>query len=293
MIESLTHEQLPIFEEAGLNLKVINEKPKKKIIIKSPLRYPGGKSKVADIILPMIPTFKEYREPFLGGGSIYLGVKQKYPDGKYWINDLYDDLFMFWNIVKKDIDSLIKQIWEWKTKYPDGKELYKFLKSNFTSFNDIEKASAFFIFNRITFSGTSESGGFSQESFEKRFTVSSITRLENLKDLLLKAKVTNIDYQELLRKEGKDVFIFLDPPYFSAKQWNMYGKQGSFNKNFDHERLAKALKKCKHKWLITYDDSDFIRKLYSSFADIKEWGFSYGMRSIKHKVGSEIFISNY
>ena len=53
-------------------------------IIKSPLRYPGGKSRLAKSIVSLIPSFEEYREPFLGGGSIYVYLKQIYPDSKYW-----------------------------------------------------------------------------------------------------------------------------------------------------------------------------------------------------------------
>ena len=58
-------------------------------MIKSPLRYSGGKSRVVKIIAPLIPEFDEYREPFVGGGSVFVYLKQKYPNKKYWINDLY------------------------------------------------------------------------------------------------------------------------------------------------------------------------------------------------------------
>ena len=64
-------------------------------ILKSPLRYPGGKSKAVKNILPLVPYFEEYREPFVGGGSVFLSLLQKYPEKKYWINDLYLDLFSF------------------------------------------------------------------------------------------------------------------------------------------------------------------------------------------------------
>jgi len=51
--------------------------------VKSPLRYPGGKSRALKHILPIIPKFDEFREPFLGGGSVFLALKQKYPNKKY------------------------------------------------------------------------------------------------------------------------------------------------------------------------------------------------------------------
>ena len=58
-------------------------------MIKSPLRYPGGKSKAIDQIAEYIPdSFSEYREPFVGGGSVFIYLKQKFPHFKFWINDL-------------------------------------------------------------------------------------------------------------------------------------------------------------------------------------------------------------
>lgn len=68
-----------------------------KAMIKSPLRYPGGKSKAIDQIAEYIPNnFSEYREPFVGGGSVFIYLKQKFPHIKFWINDLNRELFLFW-----------------------------------------------------------------------------------------------------------------------------------------------------------------------------------------------------
>ena len=76
------------------------------------------------------------------------------------------------------------------------------------------RAIAFFIINRVTFSGTSMSGGYSQESFDKRFTPSSIDRLEKIGPLMQDTKITCLDYSELLREPGENVFVFrtIPPP---------------------------------------------------------------------------------
>jgi DNA adenine methylase len=265
-------------------------------MIKSPLRYPGGKSRAIDLISNLIPDFKEYREPFVGGGSLFIYLKQKFPSRKYWINDLYDPLYKFWRMCQKDIDSVIEKIWEWKHYYDnEGKELHKYLTENINSFNDIEKASAFFVFNRITFSGTSESGGFSEQAFKGRFTTSSIERVKLLKNVLTSTEITNFDYQEVIEVNGNNVFLFLDPPYYSATKSALYGKNGALHKSFDHFRLADVMKKCKHKWLITYDDSPFIRELFS-FAYQNSWDLKYGMRNVtatSNQNGKELFISNF
>ena len=264
-------------------------------MIKSPLRYPGGKSRAVDKIAKLIPDFDEFREPFLGGGSVFVYVKQRYPDKKFWINDLYAELYKFWFMTQSDINALITKVYEWKNDYAIGKELYQFLNQNLEKFNDLERAAAFFIYNRITFSGTTLSGGYSENAFTGRFTESSIKRLNDLAKIINGSTITNYDYEELIKKEGENVFIFLDPPYYSATKSALYGKNGNLHKSFDHKRFAENMKNCKHKWLITFDDSEYIRNLFA-FANITTWNLTYGMRNITEKsnqVGKELFISNY
>ena len=159
----------------------------------------------------------------------------------------------------------------------------------------MRKAAAFFVFNRITFSGTTESGGFSNGAFEKRFTESSIERAKLLSTILPKTKITGFDYQKVVEVKGENVFIFLDPPYYSARKSALYGKNGKVHTGFDHYRFAETMKRTKHKWLITYDDSQFIRDLFS-FAHIVEWNLKYGMRNVTQygdQNGKELFIANY
>lgn len=264
-------------------------------MIKSPLRYPGGKSRAVKIISPIIPEFNEFREPFLGGGSVFVYLKQKYPNKAYWINDLYPNLFHFWKQTQQDIDKLIEQVYTWRSEFENGKELHRYLLENIETFDKLKKASAFFVFNRITFSGTSESGGFSKAAFEKRFTISSIDRVKLLSSILNDTNITNYDYQDVIEKKGENVFIFLDPPYFSATKSALYGKNGDMHKTFDHERFANVLRNTAHKWLITYDDSEYTRDLFS-FANINKWNLTYGMRNVNKngdQNGKELFISNY
>ncbi len=264
-------------------------------MIKSPLRYPGGKNRAIKIIAPLIPEFKEFREPFVGGGSVFFYTKQKYPDKKFWINDLYYKLFQFWNQSKSNLDNVVNQVLTWKEQFTEGKELHRFIIDNFAEFNETEIASAFFVLNRITFSGTSESGGYSNQAFLRRFTPSSIERLKLIDIVLENTRITNLDFQEVIEADGKNVFIFLDPPYYSATKSALYGKNGNMHKGFDHERFAEVMRKTKHNWLITYDNCEYIRDLFS-FTNIFTWELTYGMRNVmdnSEQKEEEIFISNY
>jgi len=264
-------------------------------IVTSPLRYPGGKSKALKKILPLIPNgFSEYREPFLGGGSVFVTLKQQNPELLCRISDLNRDVSSFWITLKEHPETLIKAIKEIKNITKDGRSLHtKLAKAKPKGI--FGRALRFYVLNRITYSGTVDSGGYSSESFHKRFTHSRIESLQSLASILTNVKITNESYEQLLFENGKDVFIFLDPPYWKPRKSPLYGKRGNLNKFFDHKQFAKKIKKCKHKWLITCDDSDLIRRLFSS-PDIYmyPWEMLYnGLNKKKAITGKELFITNY
>jgi len=233
--------------------------------IKSPLRYPGGKSRAIKQILPQIPVnIREYREPFFGGGSVFFAVKQLFGQQikTYWINDLNYDLYCFWQCAQENIELLVAKITEIKQKYDNGRELFQDLTREDLKLTDFD---------------------------------SSIARLTQIAPLLASVKITNQDYEELLFAEGKEVFIFLDPPYYSATKSRLYGVRGNLHTSFDHQRFADNMRQCQAKWLITYDDCPEIRKLFD-FAHIIEWNLQYGMNNYKQgqaAAGRELMIKNY
>src|SRR5262249_7572239 len=138
----------------------------------------------------------------------------------------------------------------------------------------------FFILNRITFSGVVESGGYSPLAFQGRFTESSIERVATLGKILEGVKITHLDYRLVLRDGGREVFTFLDPPYFKATKSRLYGRNGVLHTTFNHAEFASEIKKCNHSWLITYDNSPEIRKSFD-FAHILNWELQYGMNNYK------------
>lgn len=266
-------------------------------MLKSPLRYPGGKSKAIQKIINYLPeTYSEYRELFVGGGSLFIYLKQKFPYLKIWINDLNQELFLFWKVAQSNLLDLVEAVQQIKTTRPDGRELFEeLIQVKIEELSELQRAVRFFVLNRITFSGTGESGGFSQEAFYKRFTDSSIERLRKLEEILQGVKITSLDYSEGLAAEGKDVFIFLDPPYFIATRSKLYGKDGDLHTSFNHQRFATLVKQCLHQWLITYDDSPRIKQNFT-WANTFEWEMQYGMNNYKQSgaaKGKELFITNY
>ncbi|CAG0962734.1 Modification methylase DpnIIA [Anaerolineales bacterium] len=266
-------------------------------LIKSPLRYPGGKSRAIERMKHLLPKeFDEYREPFVGGGSFFIYLKQKYPRLQIWINDLNPELFHFWQQAQLDSEKLAREAMKFKRERTDGQGLFNELLSvDVKSLSEFERAVRFFVLNRITFSGVVEAGGYSQQAFVARFTESSIERVAGIGRLLEGVRITSVDYREVLSDGGREVFTFLDPPYFKATKSRLYGKNGILHTEFNHEEFAQEMKKCRHSWLITYDDSPEIRSNFE-FGNITEWELQYGMNNYKQgkaEKGSELFISNY
>ncbi|MDJ0578828.1 DNA adenine methylase [Crocosphaera sp.] len=268
-------------------------------MLKSPLRYPGGKSRAIKKIQEQFPknfNFSEYREPFVGGGSIFIYIKQIYPNIDIWINDLNPELYLFWKIAQSELKALVTELRQIKKNRTDGRKLFKELREiDIDKISDFERGVRFFVLNRITFSGTIESGGYSEKSFHTRFTESSIERLENLGYILPGIRITNLDYREVVNQKGENTFIFLDPPYLTATKSRLYGKDGDLHTSFNHQDFAQTMKQCQHKWLITYDDSEEIRNYFQDF-NIIPWQLQYGMNNYKQgkaEKGQEIFIRNY
>lgn len=266
-------------------------------VLRSPLRYPGGKSRAVEQIFRRIPeSFAEFREPFVGGGTVFLTVRRRYPSARVWINDLNADLACFWTCAQADMHRLAKEIRRVKRTCRNGRRLFERLRSEDTGrLSEFDRAVRFFVLNRIGFSGTVDAGGYSEAAFRARFTDSSIDRLLQLERALEGVRITNLDYKDVVRAGGEDVFVFLDPPYLAATRSKLYGRDGALHLAFDHDEFAREMRGCPHRWLITYDDSPQIRRNFA-FAHIDEWQLQYGMNNFKQgqaAKGRELFIDNY
>ena len=149
--------------------------------LKTPLRYPGGKSKAIKTLSKWYPkTISEYREPFIGGGSIAIDITKSNPDIPIWINDLYVPLYNFWVQLRDRGEELSERVREEKQNTLDegdpdkvtakAKYLFNKYKEEIDTYNDFEKAVAFFIMNKCSYSGLTENSTFSQTASNSNFS---------------------------------------------------------------------------------------------------------------------------
>ena len=275
--------------------------------LKTPLRYPGGKSKAIKTLSPWFPkTISEYREPFIGGGSIAIEITKSNPDVPVWINDLYVPLYNFWVQLRDRGEELSERVREEKQRTLDegdkdkvtakAKELFNRYKAEIDTYDNFEKAVAFFIMNKCSFSGLTENSTFSQSASNSNFSLVGADKLAQFSRLIKDWKITNIDYSEVMKEHGSsDTFIFLDPPY-DIKDF-LYGKNREMHKSFDHNRFADDVYNCVHKFMITYNVNDRLKELYKNY-NLKEWKLRYSMahrgdKGTDENIKTELLVTNY
>jgi len=192
-----------------------------KISNKSPLRYPGGKTRACkklDIILKEhfdISEFNNLVSPFFGGGSFEFHIQKNY-NLNIIANDKFTPLYNFWNICKINKEHLCKELFT-KIDLIDKEEFTRLRTNIMKENNQLNQSIMYFIINRCSFSGATLSGGFSLEASKKRFTKSSIDRITKL-DLTM-YDIYNLDFEEFINtNQDKKKLIFLDPPYYLEKR---------------------------------------------------------------------------
>lgn len=268
--------------------------------LKTPLRYPGGKSRATKFLTPKFPQdIKDYREPFIGGGSVAIEFTKLNPDASVWVNDLYEPLANFWQQLQMFGQDLEKELTKYKEIHdtPDkARELFTHSKEiiNERNSNNFDRAVAFYIVNKCSFSGLTESSSFSVQASNSNFSMRGIEKLSAYSDLISKWKITNYSYEMLL--EGTpDTFIYLDPPY-DIKD-NLYGKKGNMHKSFDHDLFAKRMDFCKSKCMISYNSDQLVRDRFEGWKS-STYELTYTMRSVgdymkEQKDRAELLLLNY
>ena len=252
-----------------------------------------------DQFIPDLKDYKEFREPFLGGGSVALHITKKYPHLNIWVNDLYEPLFNFWCQLQDYGSELEKKILDYKLKYNDpdsARELFKKCKDDIDSSDStsFDRAVDFYIINKCSFSGLTESSSFSPQASESNFSLRGIEKLSEYSKLIENWTITKMNYSHMLTDQ-KNVFTYLDPPY-DIKD-NLYGKKGEMHKKFNHDDFAKECDHYTGHQLISYNSSQLVKERFKEW-DLVEFDHTYTMRSVGKYMSNqqerkELLLFNY
>ena len=276
--------------------------PKTLKSLKTPLRYPGGKSRAVVKLLQYLPDLsqvREFREPFLGGGSVSLEITKRYPNIEIWVNDLYEPLYNFWCELQHNGQDLQDALWSKKNHHPEPETAKKLFNQSKEDVNDqtlsnFNRAVAFYIVNKCSFSGLTESSSFSKQASKSNFSFSGIERLVEYSKLIESWTITNLSYERML-SDDKDIFIYLDPPY-DIKD-NLYGKKGGMHKSFDHDIFADWCDRYTSHMLISYNSDQIVKDRFKEWT-VGEFAHTYTMRSvgcynIDQATRKELVLTNY
>jgi DNA adenine methylase len=252
-----------------------------------------------DPYFPDLRNYDEFREPFLGGGSVAIHITKKYPDLKIWVNDLYSPLVIFWQQLQMFGPELKDHLLHFKSTCPDpesARGLFDISKTilNDSNTGDFERAVRFYIVNKCSFSGLTASSSFSPQASNSNFSIRGIEKLPEYSKLIEKWRITNYSYDYLMDGD-KSAFMYLDPPY-DIKD-NLYGNKGSMHKGFDHDKFAADCDSNDMDMLVSYNSDQLVKDRFKNW-NAAEFDLTYTMRSVgeymrEQKQRKELLLFNY
>jgi DNA adenine methylase len=254
---------------------------------KTCLRYPGGKSRACTKMDPYFPdlrNYTEFREPFLGGGSVALHVTKKYPHLKITVNDLYDPLVNFWQQLQMFGGELQEKLSDYKSTHPDpntAKELFYNSKEiiNDKGQSPFDRAVGFYVVNKCSFSGLTESSSFSKQASISNFSMRGIEKLSGYSKIISQWNINGYSYEYLMEYDvHENIFMYLDPPY-DIKD-NLYGKKGSMHSKFDHDLFAADCEKHSNiDMMVSYNSDQLVKDRFKNWKAV-EYAHTYTLRSV-------------
>lgn len=263
----------------------------------SPLRYPGGKGKIAAFIKQIIEVNNlldcYYVEPYAGGASVALSLVIEEYAKKVVINDIDRSVYAFWHSVLYETEELCKRIIDCDINV-EGWKKNRLIQKQKNESSLIDLGFSTFYLNRINRSGIIMAGiigGKNQDGkwkidarFNKQDLIKRIQIIANYKDRI---NLTNIDAIDLINhhKHQRNVFIYLDPPYYIKGQ-DLYI---NFYKHNDHVDIALNIKNLESNWLISYDLHPAIEQLYKGY---RQYDYSMFYSAAKSVKGNELIIAS-
>lgn len=241
----------------------------------SPLRYPGGKRKLANFFKLLFRVNDlvdgDYVEPYAGGAAVALSLLMENYAARIHINDLDRGVYAFWYAVLNNTDALCRRIVEVRIDM----ETWHRQRAVYRAKNPdpLDLALATFFLNRTNRSGIITGGvigGKRQRGIwrlDARFNKSDlIQRIQKIARHRSRIHLYNEDaacfIKRMARTLPKRSLFYLDPPYFVKGKSQLYS---NYYEEKDHRIIAELVARLKHLWVVSYDDVPEIRALYNRF----------------------------
>lgn len=261
-----------------------------------PLRYQGGKYKCGRQLVSLAPLdVDEYREPFAGGIGVFWHLPKSIPR---WVNDINADVIRFYKSLRDD-PTFINRILRAKENLVDADVLKTTFHLSKLEWMLTGCPLAYLLLNRYAYGQFVKRSRCNVASFawtHLRNGLQPITRqsLSWASDMLHDTRITCGQYWKLLDAPGRNVWLFVDPPYHIEDHG-----QPLYDDAFEidhHEELRERLLGCKHRFLLTLEKSELSHRLWVRGTDfeIQERRMRYsGVLRKKQTVKMELWISNY
>lgn len=246
----------------------------------------GGKRRLADRLIPLFPHYECYVEVFCGGGALYF--LRPMPASVEVINDINGDLVNLYRVVQCHLEEFVRQF-KWAIS---SRQVFKWAQMTAPeTLTDIQRAARFFYLQHHAFGGKVNGQNFGTATTSPAVNLLRIE--ENLSAAHLRlaggTTVENLPWEDCFnRYDRPHTFFYMDPPYWETEgygvpfEWEQY------------ERLAKSMKSCKGKAMLSINDHPAIRECFSGlvFHEL-EIKYSVANNQGKPKESGELVITNY
>jgi DNA adenine methylase len=210
------------------------------------------------------PKTGRYFEPFVGGGAVFFDLLPK----KAFLSDMNNELVVTYNVIKNDVESLIKAL----KKHQNTKEYFLEIRAKEVGkLTDVEIASRFIYLNRTCFNGlyrVNSHGGFNVPfAGNKNPLICDEINLKKISKALKYVEIKKQDYKEVLKKAKKGDFVYFDPPYYpinKTSSFTSYTKEAFLEKEqIELRDTFMELTKRDCFVMLSNSDTPFINKIYS------------------------------
>ncbi|MDC9604019.1 DNA adenine methylase [Xenorhabdus griffiniae] len=269
----------------------------KKSIYSTPLRYPGGKGKFAYYLKRLIEANGlndgHYVEPYAGGAGVALDLLFNEFVSRIHINDLDPAVYSFWCAAVNHTEELCTAI----SKIPvtiEQWEIQKKIINDIDNNSIVDVALATFFLNRTNRSGILKAGVIGGKNQSGKWTLDVrfnkpdlISRIQMIGAFGSRINVHNYDaialMDNVVKSLPKNTLLYLDPPYYHKGS----GLYRNYYNHEDHVAICKKLNEVEHPWIVSYDNAEEIKQIYSAYRQ-EEYFLNYTAQ--EKRKGSEVMI---